>query len=407
MRIALAVGRFEPIGGSERYALDLAEQLCLAGDQLVILSAGGDAPLPPGAERMEFAPLGNFFAASKDYPDGAAALADLSVDVILLVSGVAPWVARLLAQRAPLVRFVQDHTFFCPGLNKRRKDGSICTSPAPMACVPRALDGGCLDLPRGWAGARRILGRVRELGQMGSARHILVASEYMREELEAAGARPREITVCPYFTQEEPDPGASLPPDLAEFFKAQAPRPVFLCAARLVPEKGVEFLLEAMARVPDCALILAGEGPLLDSLKADAQGHGISDRILFTGWIAPPAMRAILTHVRASIMPSLWAEPFGIVGIEAMAHARAMIACDVGGVRQWLEDETTGILVPPHDIPALVQAIDRLTEDPALATRLGQAGQAKVAAEFRAQRHVETLRGVLDRVAGLNLAPHQ
>jgi glycosyltransferase involved in cell wall biosynthesis len=84
-----------------------------------------------------------------------------------------------------------------------------------------------------------------------------------------------------------------------------------------------------------------------------------------------------------------------------------MIACDVGGVRQWLEDKITGLLVPPHDIPALVQAIGRLTEDPALAAQLGQAGQAKVAAEFRAQQHVETLRGVLDRVAGLNLAPHQ
>ena len=72
----------------------------------------------------------------------------------------------------------------------------------------------------------------------------------------------------------------------------------------------------------------------------------------------------------------------------------------MGGVRQWLEDKITGLLVPPHDIPALVQAIGRLTEDPALAAQLGQAGQAKVAAEFRAQQHVKVLRRVLQEALG-------
>ena len=398
MRIALAVGRWEPIGGSERYALDLAEQLAAAGDELVILSAGGDAPLPPGAEAVAYSPLGDFFAAQGDHPDAGDVLAALRVDLILLVSGVAPWVAIQLALVAPLVRFVQDHTFFCPGLNKRRTKGTICDFPAPLACLPRILDGGCMDLPQGWRGVRRVLGRVREIRHMGAAQHLIVASEYMAKELEAAGAQSDKITVCPYFTLEAPDPDASLPENLTNFFETQSPRPVFLCAARLVPEKGLEFLLESIARVPGCSLIIAGDGPLLEPLKASAEGHGISERVLFTGWVSASSMRAILTHVRASLMPSLWAEPFGIVGIEAMAHARAMIACDVGGVRQWLEPEVTGLLVPPGDIQALVQSIGRLTEDPALANRLGQAGQAKVEAEFRAKHHVQILGEVLDRV---------
>lgn len=398
MRIALAVGRWEPIGGSERYALDLAEELNSTGDELVILSTGGQAPLPEGATRMTFAPLGDFFAAADAYPQAKESLAGLRADVILLVSGVAPWVARMLAEAAPLVRFVQDHTFFCPGLNKRRLDGSICQSPAPTACIPRIFDGGCLDLPKGWRGARRVLGRIREIGRMGSARHLLVASNYMRDELDAAGCRASLISVCPYFTREQPDPKATLPLELERFFAAQGDQPVFLCAARLVPEKGVELLVEAIGRVPDCALIIAGDGPMLDSLKAAAEGYGIKDRVHFSGWIADGAMRAILSSVRASIMPSLWAEPFGIVGIEAMAHGRAMIACDVGGVRQWLEPDTTGLLVAPGSISDLVQAIDRLAKDPALATRLGQAGQAKVNGEFRAQHHIQVLRGVLDQV---------
>lgn len=395
MRIALAVGHFEPIGGSERYALDLAEQLCAAGYELVILKAGGDAPLPTGAETLTFLPLGDFFARRSDHPDAKQVLAQLQVDVILLVSGVAPWAARLLALRAPLVRFVQDHTFFCPGLNKRRRDGSICTSAAPTACIPRILDGGCMDLPRGWRGARRVLGRAREIGRMGCARQLVVASEYMKEELDEAGAVGARITVCPYFTQERPGLAASLPEEITEFFKAHTSRPVFLCAARLVPEKGVEFLLEAIARVPDCALILAGSGPLLDSLESAVQGYGIQERVLFTGWIAPPTMRAILARVRASIMPSIWAEPFGIVGIEAAAHGCPMIACDVGGVRQWLEPDVTGLLVPPGDIPAMTLALGRLAMDPDLASRLGQAGQARVKSKFRAQHHLKTLTGVL------------
>lgn len=401
MRIGLAVGTWAPVGGSERYALDVATELGLAGDEVIVLRAGGDAPPPPGGRVETYAPLEGLFAREEDHPVGApeALLEALDLEAVFLVSSVAPWVAARLARVAPLVRFVQDHTFFCPGLNKRRSDGTICTRPAPWACLPRALTGGCLDLPTGRVGLRRVAGRARELRRRGSAVSLVVASGYMAGELTAAGIPADRIRVLPYFTREAPDPTTPLREDCARFLALQGDRPLVLCAARLVPEKGVEFLLEGIARVPGCCLVVAGDGPQRGAIEHAVRGHGLTERVHLTGWIDAPDLRALLRACRVSVMPSLWAEPFGIVGLEAMAAGRATLATAAGGALEWTAAEETGLLVPPGDIPALVSALGRLCEDPALAARMGAAGQERVERLYRASRHVEGLRRLLVSVA--------
>jgi glycosyltransferase involved in cell wall biosynthesis len=401
MRIGLAVGTWAPVGGSERYALDVAHELGLAGDEVIVLRAGGDAPPPPGGRVETYAPLEGLFAREEDHPPGApeAALEALELEALFLVSSVAPWVARRLARVAPLVRFVQDHTFFCPGLNKRRTDGSICTRPAPWACLPRTLTGGCLDLPTGRVGLRRVAGRARELARRGSAVSLVVASGYMAGELTAAGIPADRVRVLPYFTREQPDPTTPLREDCARFLARQGERPMALCAARLVPEKGVEFLLEGVARVPGCCLVLAGDGPAREAIERAVQGHGLAERVHLTGWIDAPDLRALLRECRVSVMPSLWAEPFGIVGLEAMAAGRATIATAAGGALEWTAEGETGLLVPPGDIPAMVSALGRLTEDAALAKRMGSAGSQRVERLYRAPTHLAGLREVLESAA--------
>lgn len=397
MRIGLAVGTWAPVGGSERYALDVGTELAASGDEVVVLCADEDAHAPDGGRLLRYAPLGDLFAREEEHPPGSAeaTLRAAELDVVFLVSSVAPWVAARLGSVAPLVRFVQDHTFFCPGLNKRRSDGSICARSAPLACVPHVLDGGCRDLPTGWAGIRRVLGRARDLRRQGSARALVVASSYMRDEVVAAGVPADRVTTLPYFTRATPSDEAPLRADCAEFLERQRGRPLVLCAARLVPEKGLDFLLEGVARVPGCAAVIAGDGPERARLEAAVEGHGLTERVHLTGWIDVEPMRALLRHCRVSVMPSLWAEPFGIVGLEAMAAGRATIATAAGGALEWTAPEETGLLVPPGDVPSLVAALGRLCEDPDLAARLGAAGRERVERLYRAPRHVEGLRRLL------------
>jgi glycosyltransferase involved in cell wall biosynthesis len=107
-------------------------------------------------------------------------------------------------------------------------------------------------------------------------------------------------------------------------------------------------------------------------------------------------------HAAATVvaMPSLWPEPFGRVGLEAMAHGRAVVAFDVGGIREWLIDGETGFLVPPRDVDAMADRLTRLLDDPGLAASLGARGRARVEREFSAAEHVRRLLRLYEDAAG-------
>jgi glycosyltransferase involved in cell wall biosynthesis len=196
----------------------------------------------------------------------------------------------------------------------------------------------------------------------------------------------RRVHVVPYFTD--------VPPRVAD---PPAGRPRLFCAARLVPEKGLHVLVDALRRVPDVALTIAGDGPERARLKGLVALGGLDDRVTFTGWLEPDAVSHAIADATAVVVPSLWPEPFGITGIEAMAHARPVIAFDVGGVREWLVDRETGLAVAPGDAAALAAAIARLAADRELATRLGRRGRECAQGRFTARVHVESLLRVVRR----------
>ena len=99
-----------------------------------------------------------------------------------------------------------------------------------------------------------------------------------------------------------------------------------------------------------------------------------------------------------AVVPSRWPEPFGMVGPEAMSRGRPVVAFDVGGIPDWLEDGVSGLLVPPGDINGLAGAMDRLLSKPDLAESLGQ-GAAKIAAHRLTHRgYLANLRNTLENV---------
>jgi glycosyltransferase involved in cell wall biosynthesis len=90
-------------------------------------------------------------------------------------------------------------------------------------------------------------------------------------------------------------------------------------------------------------------------------------------------------------MPSLWPEPFGLVGIEAHAAGRPVVASATGGVADWLEDGISGLCVKPGDKGALAAALNELLADPQRQQTMGAAGRRTVAARFSRQQHVAAL----------------
>src|SRR3954452_16490222 len=154
-----------------------------------------------------------------------------------------------------------------------------------------------------------------------------------------------------------------------------------VCMARLIPDKGVDVLLDAFAAivtdVPGTRLIVAGDGPLRAALAEQAAALGVADSVMLPGWVGPDDIHALLNSATVVVVPSRWQEPFPTVAIEAGLMARPVVASRVGGIPELVLDELTGILVEPDDPGALAGAIVRLLRAPDAATQMGRMGRKR------------------------------
>ena len=161
---------------------------------------------------------------------------------------------------------------------------------------------------------------------------------------------------------------------------------------RMVPRKGVETVVRAMACPPcdgmrlrvvggDCDVADPQRTPEIGRLQAVARECGVSDRVVFEGRKTRAELRD--WYAAADVFVTTpWYEPFGITPLEAMACARPVVGSAVGGVQFSVVDGVTGLLVPPKDPPALALALAALRADPAAASAMGEAGLARAREAF-------------------------
>jgi glycosyltransferase involved in cell wall biosynthesis len=169
-------------------------------------------------------------------------------------------------------------------------------------------------------------------------------------------------------------------------------------SAALVPIKGHAYLLAAFAAalgaLPNCVLVLAGDGPRRTDLEQQAHRLGIADRVWFLGHRTDiqRVVQAYDVVALASVTESL---PFSL--LEGMAYERPALATAVGGVPELVEDGVNGRLVPPRDVDALSEALIDLLGDMERLERMGKAARRRVQSEFNAGRMV---RETMDMVLG-------
>ena len=181
-------------------------------------------------------------------------------------------------------------------------------------------------------------------------------------------------------------------------FGVPADAPLLLTIGRLDPQKGHLDLLAALRHVaavlPSVRLIVAGapqqaSAAYAQALRTAAAAPELAGRIHWAGH--RDDVPDLLAACDIVVQPSHW-EGFGLVLVEAMAAQRPVVATAVSAIPEVVHDGETGLLVPPHDPPALARALLRLCGDPAWRARLGAAGAARVQAHFTAARMVrETL----------------
>ncbi|MCP5035411.1 MAG: glycosyltransferase family 4 protein [Actinomycetia bacterium] len=158
-----------------------------------------------------------------------------------------------------------------------------------------------------------------------------------------------------------------------------------LFVARLAEVKGVPVLLEAMALVakthPDAHLTIVGDGPERARFEQVAHQLGVDGKVTFAGYQAQAEVSARLAEADVFVLPS-YAEGVPVTLMEAMGSALPVVATQVGGVSELVEEGVSGYIVRPGDPDALAGRLIALLGDHRLRQRFGDAGQAKVEAEF-------------------------
>jgi glycosyltransferase involved in cell wall biosynthesis len=168
--------------------------------------------------------------------------------------------------------------------------------------------------------------------------------------------------------------------------------------------KGGRFLIEALRQAREhlarpLALVVAGDGSERPQLEGLARRHALPAE--FLGWIDAPRLRAVMRQSDLLAVPSLWPEPFGLVGIEAGCVGLPAVGFAVGGVPDWLIPGESGELAPadPPTVAGLAAALVRALADPGRLARLRH-GAWQSAARFTRESHLLCLEGILRAAAG-------
>lgn len=248
-------------------------------------------------------------------------------------------------------------TYHALGTVKRRHQGAADTSPPERVRIETAVGRECSG--------------------------IIATCQDEVAELVAMGLSRRRVSVVPCGVD---------PVRFSPVGDNRRPRPALrrlLSVGRLVPRKGYDRAIRALADIPDAELLIAG-GPepalLLAEPEAErlwslAEECGVADRVQLLGGVSRERMPRLLSS--ADLVLSLPRyEPFGIVPVEAMACGAPVLATAVGGQLDTVVDDVTGVLVPPDDDHDIGGTVRRLLDDPARLSRYGAAGRRRVLARY-------------------------
>ncbi|MGH3104853.1 MAG: glycosyltransferase family 4 protein [Gaiellaceae bacterium] len=204
-------------------------------------------------------------------------------------------------------------------------------------------------------------------------RVIAITESLRRFTVEQVGLPPGKVTTIHYGLDAPPRPWAPTELELPEGAIVSA-------VARLVPQKGIDVAVQAMAGV-DATLVVLGEGPERSRLESLARNLGV--RLLLPGRVGD--VDFVLQRADVLVHPARW-EGFGLALLEAMLAELPVVATRVSSIPEIVTDGETGLLVAPDDPDSLAAALRRLLADPGLRSRLGTAGRARARESFSVER---------------------
>ena len=395
MRIAVAHFTAELAGGAEVYLHDLLPVLSSRGHRIALVH---ELTASPGGEPLDPSGIAEHVWTLAEMGPGALgrALQAWHPDVVYVNMTLDPALEGTLLDRFPCALYLHTYHGTCVSGTK------MFSTPRPMPC-DRRLGAACLALylPRRCGGLnplemlRLFATQRRRLDYLGRYRSVLVASARMRRECVRHGVPDERVIVTPPCVRVDADPA---PPT------ARPPGAHLLFVGRLTRLKGAATLVDAASIVHGrlgrpVRVTIIGDGPDRDAVARAARRSDAE--VTLAGRRSRTQVRDAMRGADLLVMPSLWPEPFGLVGTEAGAVGLPAAAFAVGGIPDWLSPGVSGELAPadPPTPAGLADAIVRALGDPDHHQRLRE-GAWRQAVDLARQDHAAALEAVLDRVAG-------
>ena len=304
--------------------------------------------------------------------------------------------ASLLSQvtgECPSIFTVHNHDPYCPSGTKYLSTSGVCCtrSISVLGCTWGHLVDGCgsrrpQKIINDLSSSYNLVGKLKELRVP-----IIANSDYVRDQLISNGLPPEQTVTLRCGT---PIPKSASTPLTRETHQNQR----ILFAGRIVPDKGLEWLIKALAKTDSTVhLDIAGEG--WDRLRMEKLVNqlGLNKRVTWHGWCDHKKIDALYQECFVVIFPSVWPEPAGLITLEAYARYRPVIGSAVGGIPEHLRDGETGILVPMNDIKQLAAAITELSSNYEKSRRLGEQGYTLFLKEFTMEVHVNRLQKIYEK----------
>ncbi len=418
MRIAVVNWSRRRVGGVETYLNTIIPELSHAGHDIAFWS---EVDEPTDRTQIEI-PVGApaWCSATLGAERALAALHDWSPDVVYAHKLADPDLEVKVLRIAPSVFFAHDYNGMCISGTKTFKYPIVqpCTRRFGWQCLAHYFPHRCGGLSP--ITMFKLYGlQNRRLENLHRYNAIVTHSDHMLSELIKHGLSPQRAYNFPYYVQPANSnkrsegwsalPGASplipMPEDINSRKAESTGELQLLFSGRMEFLKGAHIFIDALPKVAAALdrpmrVTFAGDGRERDHLERRASAlRNAKLQIEFPGWVDRRQIETLLGHCDLLVVPSLWPEPFGLVGPEAGLYGVPVAAFDVGGIHDWLLDGVNGFLASgrPPTSTGLGQAIIKCLRDPTTHARL-RTGAVQVAQQFNIKNHLKALLEVFGHV---------
>ena len=374
-------------GGAEAYLFDLIKRLKIRGHECYLAYAKEEPDFDISSIRLPSIGQVSAINLERDLASLKSFINKVRPDLIH-IHGI--WnieVIEACLRLKPCLMTGHDYRWLCPDSKFYwNRTQSPCNRAPGWLCASSRLKHKCVTLRPHLL--RRNIQRIQRFKRLiPEIRAVVTASRYVANRFRASSFPEAKTHIIPYYCSFNPlDSPRKLPKEKS-----------ISIIGRTADYKGIDYFLSSLGKLPaDVRGFIMGDinEKKESSILEMARNAHCEDRVTLENWSDRKGVARLLKKTSILIFPSIWPEPFGITGIEAMAFGIPVIGSDIGGIPEWVDHGVTGYLCRPKSSEEIATYATKIFSDQDLMTTMGAAGQESIRDKFLPEIHLKKLEQV-------------